>query len=295
MKNVLITGAGSYIGTQTERYLSQWPEAYRVDTLSVRGDGWREASFRGYDAVVHVAGLVHDKRSKSDPAQWETYRRVNAVLPENVARKARAEGVRQFLFLSSESVYGLTARVGKTVVIGPDTPEHPTENYGRSKLQAEAALRELEGPEFRVAILRPPMVYGRGCKGNYAALSRLARTLPVFPKVENRRSMIYVENLSAFIKLLIDSGGRGTFWPQDQAYVDVGQLAVKIARAHGKRLCLVPGTRWALRLLSPFVGAVDKAFGSLVYDRSLSDGCGAYWVKSLDQAVWETERGEEGP
>ena len=68
MKKILITGAGSYIGGSVEGYLARWPEDYQVDTLSVRGEEWKNTSFQGYDAVLHVAGIVHQKKTKDDPA-----------------------------------------------------------------------------------------------------------------------------------------------------------------------------------------------------------------------------------
>lgn len=289
MKKILITGETSFIGQSVRRYLAQWPQDYQVDSISVRGDGWKTRSFRGYDVVLHAAGIVHQSKTKDDPAQFALYHQVNGLLSAAVGEKARAEGVGLFVFMSSESVYGLKARVGQTVVITKDTPLLPKDNYGKSKLEAENLLRSLAGENFPVAVLRPPMIYGRGCKGNYTALSRLAQSTPVFPKVDNRRSMLYIENLAAFVKLLIDHPQGGVFCPQDPEYVDVGVMARRIAQAHGKKLVLLPGVSWALKLLSPLVPAVDKAFGSLVYDRALSDSPGPYWVRNLEQAIAETE------
>ena len=158
MKKILITGAGSYIGTYVEAYLNKWPESYRVDTLDMIGDGWRDCSFRGYDAVLHVAGLVHQPKTKDDPAQAELYDRVNHLLAVETARKAKSEGVGQFLFMSSASVYGLSAPVGKVVMITKDTPLRPVDNYGISKAKAEAGLQTLQDANFKLAILRPPMI-----------------------------------------------------------------------------------------------------------------------------------------
>ena len=83
---------------------------------------------------------------------------MNCDLAVDAAKKAKAEGVRQFVFLSTMAVYGLTAAFGETVTITAQTPTVPTDNYGLSKLEAEQALLALEGPDFRVAILRPPMI-----------------------------------------------------------------------------------------------------------------------------------------
>ena len=150
MKNILITGAGSYIGVSLENYLKQWPESYRVDSLDMRGSDWESHSFRSYDAVFHVAGLVHQPDSKNDPARSDLYDQVNHILAVRTAEKAKTDGVGQFLFMSSESVYGLTAPIGKTVVITKDTPLHPADNYGVSKAKAEAGLQALADDSFKV-------------------------------------------------------------------------------------------------------------------------------------------------
>ena len=290
MKRILITGAGSYIGTSVERYLSQWPNRYRVDTVSLRGDGWRQTSFRGYDAVLHAAGIVHQKSSKNDPAQAEEYDRVNHLLAVETAEKARAEGVGQFLFLSSASVYGLNAPLGKVVMITKDTPLKPVDNYGISKAKAEEGLRALAGEGFRVAILRPPMIYGRGCKGNYCTLAKLAKRMPVFPWVDNKRSMLYIENLSEFIRQLIDDGAEGIFCPQNNEYVNTSDMVSRIAHCNGRGILMVRGVTWALKLLRPVTGMVDKAFGSLCYDFALSTYTRDYCVKDLPESIQETEQ-----
>ena len=93
MKKILITGAGSYVGTSVEQYLKQWPDAYCVDTVDMVGEGWKERSFAGYDAVFHVAGIVHQEKAKNDPEQAALYARVNTELAVETARKAKNEGV----------------------------------------------------------------------------------------------------------------------------------------------------------------------------------------------------------
>ena len=290
MKRILITGAGSYVGTSVEGWLGRWPESYRVDTLDMIGDGWREHDFRGYDAVLHVAGIVHREDSKNDPGEAELYDRINHRLAVETARAAKAAGVKQFLFMSSASVYGLTAPMGRVVTITEDTPLCPTDNYGRSKAEAERSLAALAGEGFRLAVLRPPMIYGKGCKGNYQTLSRLARKLPVFPWVENRRSMLYMDNLSEFVRLLIEDEAEGIFCPQNEEYVNTCDMVNLIAHAAGKNILLIHGFGWALKLLGRVTPMVDKAFGSLCYDRKLSDYPRNYCVKSFEQSVLETEK-----
>lgn len=289
MKKILITGAGSYIGGAVEAHLARWPEEYQVNTLSVRGEAWKDTSFQGYDAVLHVAGIVHQKKTKDDPAYRDLYRQVNVDLAVETARKAKAEGVGQFLFMSSESVYGLSAPLGKKVVITRDTPLRPVDNYGASKAQAEAELGKLAGENFRLAILRPPIVYGKGCRGNYVTMTKLAQKLPVFPKVDNQRSMVYMENLAELIRLLIDDRAAGIFCPQNNEYANTSDMVSQIAHAHGRNLILVGGMAWALKLLGRLTPMVDKAFGSLCYDRDLSRYPREYCLKTLSESIAETE------
>lgn len=289
MRRILITGEHSYVGGSVLSYLNRMPDQYQADALSVRGEDWKEASFQGYDAVLHAAAIVHQPGSKDDPAQAELYDRVNTRLAIELARKAKADGVGQFLFMSSESVYGLHAPVGKPVVITADTPICPVDNYGISKAKAEAGILALQDETFKVVILRPPMIYGKGCKGNYQTLAKLAKKLPVFPKVENRRSMLYIGNFCEFVRLLVEDSAQGIFCPQNENYVCTSDMVAKIAHANGRRIALIPGFTWALKLLRPVTGMVDKAFGSLCYDPSLSDYPKNYCVTDFDESISETE------
>ena len=290
MKKVLITGANSYIGVSVERYLARWPESYAVDTVDMVDGSWREKDFRGYDAVLHVAGLVHQSKNHNAPGEAERYDRINHLLAVETARKAKNDGVGQFLFMSSASVYGLSAPVGKMVAITKDTPLNPTDNYGISKMRAEESLAQLRDEKFRLAILRPPMIYGKGCKGNYRTMAKLAKVLPVFPLVRNQRSVLYIENLAEFIRQLVDDEADGVFCPQNNEYTNTAEMVKLIAHANGKGILLIKGFGWALKLLSHVTPMVDKAFGSLCYDRAISDYSRNYCVKTLEQSVIETEQ-----
>lgn len=290
MKKILITGAHSYIGTSVAEYLARWPEKYAVDTLSVRGEKWKQADFSGYDAVFHVAGIAHADVGHVSEERKAEYYAVNRDLTLAVAEKAKADGVGQFLYMSSAIVYGDSAPIGKRKVITKDTPVAPANFYGDSKVQAEKGLKKLESDAFRVAVLRPPMIYGPGSKGNYPTLSKMARKLPLFPKVDNQRSMLYVENLAECVRLLIEQGIGGIFWPQNREYSNTSQLVALIAKAHGKHIVLVPGFTWALKLLSHCTGLVNKAFGSLCYDPALRAAPGDYCVADLARSIEETEK-----
>ena len=290
MKKILITGANSYIGISVENHLKQWPDKYRVDTVDMIDGSWKEKSFAGYDAVFHVAGIVHQEKAKNDPEQAELYDRVNTRLAVETAEKAKADGVKQFIFMSSASVYGLSAPIGKVVMITKDTPLHPVDNYGISKARAEEGLRVLADEQFKLAILRPPMIYGKGCKGNYCTMAKLAKKLPVFPYVKNQRSMLYIENMAEFVRLLVDDEAEGIFCPQNNEYTNTSDMVNLIAHANGKGILMIKGFTWALKLLKPFAGIVDKAFGSLCYDFELSKYPKDYCVKTLQESILETEQ-----
>ena len=289
MKKILITGANSYIGTSFSDYLAQWPEEYRVDTLDMLDESWRQADFSDYDSVFHVAGIAHADTGSISEAQRELYYRVNTDLTIETAAKAKADGAKQFIFMSSAIVYGSSAGLGKSKHITRDTPVSPANCYGDSKVKAEEGILPLNGDGFRVVVLRPPMIYGPGSKGNYPVLARLAGALPVFPKVENQRSMLYITNLMEFVRLMIVHEEQGIFWPQNDEYTNTTRMAQLIAATHGKKLVAVPGFTWALKLLGCATGLVNKAFGSLTYDQSISEYKENYRIVNFEDSIRETE------
>lgn len=258
MKRVLITAAHSYIGDSLERYLGQWPDRYETEKISLRNCRWETLDFSAFDSVVHVAGIAHRKETAAN--RWE-YAAVNRDLAIEVARRAKRGGVGQFVFLSTMNVYGI-----ETGVITKETVPSPVESYGISKLEAERGIWALNDENFHTAILRPPMVYGYGCRGNFQALVRLVRKLPVFPLVRNRRSMVYIGVLCAFIRHIVDLECAGVFFPQNSDYISTSELAESIAAACGKRLFFSRLAGLAVGCALPFSKTLRKAFGSLVYE-----------------------------
>ena len=282
MKKILITGANSYIGTSFEKYIKEnFPGQYEIDTADMIGEGRREKSFSGYDSVFHVAGIAHQKETKENA---HLYYEINRDLAVETAKKAKADGVCQFVFLSSMSVYGMN--VGTVTV---QTVPTPKSNYGKSKLQAEEGILPLSDENFKVCILRPPMVYGNGCKGNYPMLAKIALKTPIFPYVKNERSMLYIENLCEFVRLMIENGESGTFWPQNAEYSNTSELVKMIAAAHGKRVRLMKGFGWVLKLLGYVTPSVNKAFGSLQYETGMSEYRREYANITLNGSIKLTE------
>jgi len=291
MKKILITGANSYIGTSFEKYIKEnYPNDYVVDTVDMIDGSWREKDFSGYDSVFHVAGIAHSDNGKISAEKEKLYYAVNTDLTVETAKKTKADCVKQFIFMSSAIVYGDSAPIGKSKVITKDTPVSPANCYGDSKVQAENGIRPLNDDNYRIVILRPPMIYGKGSKGNYPLLAKIAVKTPVFPYVKNERSMLYIENLCEFVRLMIENEEHGTFWPQNSEYSNTSELVKMIADAHYKKLRFVKGFGGLLNLMGHFTGVINKAFGNFSYEMDLSKYSTEYAKVSVADSIRKTEQ-----
>lgn len=262
MKRILITGENSYIGGKFTEWVAQWPEKYLVDELSVRGNHWKEISFKKYDVILHVAAIVHQKETKEN---LDLYYRVNRDLAYKVAKKAKEEGLTQFILMSTMNVYGINSGI-----ITEKTVCNPKTAYGKSKLEAERLVNSLQDDNFSVAIIRPPMVYGPDTVGNYVRLSQIAKISPIFPKIRNKRSMIYINNLTEFIRLLIEKNQNGIFFPQNSEYISTVSLVQEISKTHNKMIYMTRFFNPFLKLLRR-INIIEKVFGNLVYDHKISN------------------------
>ena len=180
------------------------------------------------------------------------------------------------------SVYGMT--MGQ---ITEETECAPITFYGKSKLAAERYLCEQRSDTFKVAVIRPPMIYGKACTGNYASLEKLAGKIPVFPRVSNERSMIYIENLCEFLYRIIRGDADGIYCPQNSQYVNTSDMVARIAESYGRSIWLVPGFEWIIGKLAGRVNIFSKVFGSLTYDRKLSfpEEVGEYEVVDFLESI----------
>lgn len=289
MKRILITGARSYVGTNFEKYLKQWSEDYYVETIDMLDSSWHKKDFSSYDVVYHVAGIAHSDNGKISSEKEKLYRDVNTELTLQVASKAKIDGVKQFIFMSSAIVYGDSSSIGKTKMITRETQPNPNNCYSDSKWQAELGLKEISDDNFKVCVLRPPMIYGRESKGNYQTLAKLARVLPIFPQIYNIRSMIYIENLCEFVRLMIENKESGVFLPQNKEYSNTTEMVQMIAAAHGKKVIVTKAFNWGLYILKHCTSLVDKAFGSLAYDQDVSRYKQEYRLFSLEESIKKTE------
>ncbi len=280
MKKILITGQNSYIGTAFESWLASMPDKYKIDTIDMESCSWQKKDFSEYDIVFHVAGIVHIKER-----DLEKYYRINRDLALQVAKKAKLSGVKQFIFMSTMAVYGNT-----TGLIDQATEPSPQTPYAKSKFQAEKLLSELSEESFVISILRPPIVYGSGCRGNYPKLAKMALKLPVFPKVKNRRSMIHIDNLCQFVKQLIDDQAPGTFFPQNKEYVTTSEMVKMVAEVHGKKIRL---TKLFNPLINMMLGVriINKVFGNMAYHKDMSEYKGVnYQIRDFRESIELTEK-----
>lgn len=298
LKRILVTGAGSYIGESFRDYAGKYYPNLSVDTLDMENANWREKSFFTYDIVYHVAGIAHSDIGKVDESIEEKYYAVNTDLAVETCKKAKIEGVKEFIFMSSMVVYGDAAPVGKRKVIDGNTVPMASNIYGDSKLRADVAVRDLADDNFKVIVLRPPMIYGKESRGNYRALEKIAEMAPFFPDIKNERSMLYIDNFCEFLCKLMSvkkiERDSVVLFPQNGEWSNTSKMIQKIGLCFGKDISL-------LKVLSPvvFMGSrmpgrigklVNKAFGSLTYDKELScyEGLG-YQKTGLFESIEKTE------
>lgn len=297
-KRVLVTGAGSYIGESFKTYAGMHYPDITVDTLDMENGTWREYDFSPYDAVFHVAGIAHADTGKVPEEEKKRYYAVNTDLAVETAEKCKESGIRQFILMSSMIIYGNAAPYGKEKVIDEHTVPEPANFYGDSKWQADKGVRKLQTTDFKVAVLRPPVIYGKGSKGNYRTLEKLAQKLPVFPDVENKRSMLYIDNLCEFVSLLVLSGEGGIYFPQNGEYSSTCRMVKDIGKAKGHNVhtlkILNPLASLAARMPGKAGAMAEKAFGNYVYSQKLSiyDGLD-YRVAGLEESVKWMEVKEE--
>lgn len=281
MKKVLITGANSFVGTNIEKWLLKTPEEFSVDTVDTMNDIWKTADFSKYDVVYHVAGIAHvDPKPEMAPL----YYKVNRDLTIEIAKHAKEKGAKQFIFMSSGIVYHASKSI-KGDIKTKETKPQPNDFYGDSKLQAENGLKELECDTFKVCILRPPMIYGPGNKGNLPRLGWLATKTPIFPAWHNKRSMLYVENLAEFVKQAILRELNGTFFPQNAEYSDTVEIVRQFAKEHGHKI-------WISKLFNPFVWigsfflpAIPKMFADSYYVQDMSKYEFDYQLVSFEDSI----------
>lgn len=285
---LLITGSNGFIGCYLCRYLiAKYYKEEVISRISLRDDKWREMSFTGVDVIVHCAALVH-KNSNDFPL--EEYERVNTSLTIDLAKKAKEDGVKQFIFMSTKGVYGLKKNCFHVVVIDQNTLVKPFKKYGISKYKAEQALLALQDDSFKVAIIRAPFIYGKGCPGNYQSLRKMVLKYRFVPKIASKISFLYIDNLCELIRQIIEQQRDGFFMPQNLPVHSSSEMALLIAQYNHKRVLYTSILNPLIRVASLFVKNINSAFGSSYYDERLSaiDGID-YQIVGFEESIRLTE------
>lgn len=277
MKRVLITGANSYIGTNVERWLLKEPEKYHVETLDMKDPNWVNFDFSKFDVVFHVAGIAHSTPKKSEK---DLYYRVNTQLTIETAKIAKEAGVKQFIFMSSMIVYNK-----KEKRITKDTLPKPDNFYGDSKLQAENGIKPLDDNTFTVTNLRPPMIYGPNSKGNFPRLIKLVKKTFIFPKIQNKRSMLYVDNLSNSVKYLIDNKMGGIYYPQNRELISTTKIVKTISNDLNKKMIFTRLFNLFIYPLTKFTSTFNKLFSDSYYDLEMSKNIINLSIISFEQSI----------
>ena len=281
MTRVLITGIGSYIGESVKKYILSTASDFEIDAVDTIGDNWKKADYSKYDVVFHVAGIAH---VNADPKMEPLYYKVNRDLTIEVAKHAKANGMKQFIFMSSQIVFHESQSL-KGEMLTKDTQENPNGFYGDSKLQAENGIKQLESPSFKVCILRPCMIYGPNAKGNFPRLAKLACTTPVFPCWHNKRSMLYIDNLAEFVKQAMLRQLSGTFYPQNRELSDTVEIIRYFAKAAGHRVWITKWPNPFVWMGSFFLQPINKMFATYYYDPEMSKMDFDYQLVSFEESL----------
>lgn len=280
MKRVLITGAGSYVGESVRKYITKNSDDISIDVVDTMNDRWKSADYSTYDCVYHVAGIAH---VNADPKLEQLYYKVNRDLTIEIATHAKQNGVKHFIFMSSMIVFHESRKL-TSEVLTQDTKPQPNGFYGNSKLQAEYGLEKLADNQFKVCIVRPPMIYGPNSKGNFLRLVSLAKKTPIFPAWHNKRSMLYIDNLSEFIKQAILRELHGIYYPQNKELADTVDIVQYFARKANHKILVSKIFNPLLWIGSFFLQPLNKMFATYYYDPLMSKVDFDYQIVSQEES-----------
>lgn len=260
MKKVLVYGKNSYIGEHYYQALKKaGNDVVIIDSFKQKP---KDIDFTGVEVVVNVVGIAHIKITND---MEDLFYKINTDLAVELCEEAKKAGVKQYIYMSSMNVFGDT-----TETIRSREQEGPRNFYGKSKFLADQRIHVMETEDFRVASVRPPVVYGKGCKGNFTLLQKVASLTPVFPSYRNKKSMIYIEHLDNFMCELVANGDGGYFHPQNAALTSTADTIMAIRKAMGKRTILIPGLGWLVKLGMKMVTKAERAFADDNYDLEFS-------------------------
>jgi nucleoside-diphosphate-sugar epimerase len=255
---IVVTGTSGFVG---KRFMEYNKGRFEIIALSLRSGIPANIDLMQAATIVHLAGKAHEMKAIDDKLYFE----INFELTRKLADEAKKQGVRQFIYISSVKVYGniADAFVDETTTCKPD------DAYGKSKLAAEEYLRSIEDAHFRIAVIRPPLVYGPGVKGNMIRLLALAeKKLPLpFGGIDNKRSMVFIDNLVELINRVAETEARGIFIAGDPEAISTQDLLRLIREYMNNRKGLISLPAFGRKLLKVVRPALfERLFGSFVID-----------------------------
>jgi len=253
---IIVTGASGFIG---QRFMQYNHGKYELLPVSLQKKDASTLDLQNANVVLHLAGKAHQMKKIDDKIYFD----INFELTRKLADRAKQQGVFLFIYMSSVKVYGEES----TKVLDEYSPCNPIDPYGRSKLEAENYLRTIQDSKFKVAIIRPPMVYGPGVKGNMVRLLHLAEKNYPLPLggIDNKRSMVFIDNLVELINCVIARNAKGTFIAGDPKPISTEDLVKMMRQLMGRpaKLMILPlFGRKILQRLRPAL--YQRLFGSFV-------------------------------
>lgn len=260
MNKILLAGSTGYLGSS---FIKQYKDKYKFEKFSLLSQKLENINFDRIDIILHCAALVHQKIEFS----YEKYHDINVDYPVKLARLAKQNGVKLFIFISTIAVYGEDEEE-----LNENTICNPISHYGKSKLEAEKQLLQLSDDSFIVSIIRPPMIYGKNAPGNIDSLIKLVKKLPIIPlgKIKNKRSFISIQNLCFIVDEIITQQKSGVFLASDDEPLSTSRLIELIAKNLDKKIYLIkiPFFESLLKILKPSFH--KRLYGSLEVDNVIT-------------------------
>lgn len=255
---ILVTGATGYLGSNFIKFCK---EEYEFVQFSLVKNKLESINFKDIDTVLHCAALVHQK--KEHPYSY--YNEINTEYPKLLAKLAKDNGVKHFVFISTIAVYGLDQ---EKIHLG--TPFNIQNDYAKSKLEAEKVLMDMQTENFKISIVRPPMIYGKNAPGNIQNLKVLIQNFRIIPLggLNNLRTFVYIDNLCFGLKRIIELEKNGEFLISDSESVSTTHLISEMANSMKKRVILVNISVGAFFIKYLFPNLYKKLFTNLVIDNS---------------------------
>lgn len=261
-KTLMITGASGFIGSN---FIKKYENEYNIIPVCLIKNKPEDLDYTEVDTILHLAALVHQMKG----APEEKYFEVNTELTRRLATTAKEKGVGHFVFYSTVKVYGFDGELNNhDFILTENSPCNPNDPYGTSKYEAEKILNSLQEENFKIAMVRPPMVYGEGVKGNMLSLMKLINILPIIPfdYDNNKRSIISTENLLYLTHLIIKNQADGIYLGTEGNPVSIKEIAESIEKGIGKKKINIKFPKFIFKLLCKIkLDIMVRLYGTLAF------------------------------